>query len=140
MANIFAANAINAIRHACEYGNTVTHEYTYTGAGPQNDKIYFGQIPAGTRVTNVRLIADDCGTSVTLDLGYSPVDGSSPTEDLTAWFSNRDVATAAVDAVSGTRPVTLDRDVWLVGTIEGAAFTGTPTITVIVQGVSLGIK
>ena len=139
MATIYAPDANNKLLHTGESGNTVTYVYSNASAANSADVIRMGKIPAGTRVTDVRIKAADTGTGNTLDVGYAPV-GSSPTATPAYWWDNLDTATAAVDARSTASPIKFERDVWLEILVNSANFTGTPLIEVVVYGVNEGVK
>ena len=139
MATIYAPDANNKLLHTGETGNAVVYTYSNASAANSADVIRLGKIPAGTRVTDVRLKCADTGTGNTLDVGYSPV-GDSPTADAAYWWDNLDTATAAVDVRSSARPVKFERDVWLEILVNSANFTGTPQIDVVIYGANEGVK
>ena len=131
MANVFASDyRTKSLR---TIPNAWAESYSYQGAAASGDKIYFGIIPAGVEVEDVDAIFDDCGTGVTLSLGYEPV-GTLPAAALTAFFTTIDVATAAGRQRYSGHPIKFDQDVKLVGTVGGAAFTGTPKVTAKIGG------
>lgn len=141
MADLFAADYKQKPLHSGDFGNGYKEDYTYQRAGVANtDKIYFGVIPAGTRVTEVEIAFDDCGTSCNLDIGFEPDTPDGPAANLTYWATDIDVATAAGRFRSNAHPITFERDVRLVGTVGGAGFTGSPRVSVVVGGKVVGVR
>lgn len=121
-------------------GNAFCKSYKATKAANNGDKLYLGIIPAGVRVDDFALIFDDCGTSVTCKVGYSPVD-STPTEDDDYWIAaGYDIATAAGRKDSTSHPVVFEKPVKIMLTVGGANFTGTPSITAVVKGEMVGAR
>lgn len=140
MAYIYAPDANNKLLHTGDHGNTVTYYYENASAGNSADVIRMGKIPAGIRVTDLRLIAEDTGTGNTLDVGYAPADGATPAANANYWFNDKDTASAAVDSTSGALPIRFERDVWLEVLINSQNLTGTPKISIIVTGINEGVK
>lgn len=125
--------------HTQAFGNAWVETYSYQGAAAIGDKIYMGVIPAGVVATAVREINDAAGAGVTLDLGFEPYDASAgPLADLDAWLAAADIAAAGV-VDSKAHPIAFKQPVKLVATIKGAAFTGTPKITAVVNGQMVGV-
>lgn len=125
---------------AAEKGNAWTDDKSFQRSGVLNaDKLYFGFIPAGVRISSVRLINAAAGASTTLSLGYEPVDGSTPGAALTAWFNAQAISSAGAP-FSTAVPITFDKPVKLVGTVGGANFTGSPLLTVVLNGEMVGAK
>jgi len=139
MADIYAPDYNQKPLHMAEMGNAWAENYSIAKAAAQNDKLYLGIIPAGVQVDLARLIFEDAGTGVTLDLGYEPVD-SSPSAVGDYWIDGQDVATAAGSAFSSALPITFEKPVKLVATVLGAALTNTPRFDVILKGKVVGIK
>lgn len=142
MANAQAADLWNKIHHVKEDGNCWTEDYGPVNANGvlQNEKAYLGIIPAGTRVQDVRIITSatlNAGTSI--NVGYEPVDGSSPAANNTYWQSGL-ASTAALNAISAGLPITFERDVKLTVQVLGAAVSGSPTIAAVVSGKMVGVK
>ena len=140
MATLYSPDANNKLLHTGDHGNAVIYTYEYDAAASSADVLRLGKIPAGTRVTSVRLIGEDTGTSVTLDVGYAPADGTAPTAAPSYWWNDLDTSTAAVDVTSGSLPIRFERDVWLEALVNSANFTGTPKLTFIVTGINEGVK
>ena len=140
MATIFADDANNKLLHTGEYGNVVQYVYEIAKGASATDVLRMGRIPAGIRVTDVRLKSADTGTGNTLDVGYSPADGTAPTANANYWWDNLDTATAAVDVRSTAEPIRFERDVWLDILVNSANLTGTPKIVVVVTGINEGVK
>ncbi|KCV31848.1 hypothetical protein [Bordetella bronchiseptica] len=125
--------------HTQAFGNAWVETYGYRGAAGATDKLYLGVIPAGVLVTAVRLITDAAGTDVKVDLGFEPYDAADgPLADLDAWLAAADIA-AAGNVDSTAHPIAFKRPVKLVATISGAAFTGTPQLTAVVNGQMVGV-
>ncbi|MGE8688621.1 MAG: hypothetical protein ACN6PJ_15875 [Achromobacter sp.] len=125
--------------HTQAFGNAWVETYGYQAAAAIGDKIYLGVIPAGVVVTAVRLITDAAGAGVTLDLGFEPYDASDgPLADLDAWLAGADVAAAGI-VESEAHPITFKRPVKLIATVAGAAFTGTPRLTALINGQMVGV-
>lgn len=140
MATFFAPDANDKLLHTGEYGNVVQYVYQIARGANSADVLRMGKIPAGIRVTDMRLKAEDTGTGNTLDVGYSPADGAAPTAVANYWWNDLDTATAAVDVRSTALPIRFERDVWLDILINSANLTGTPLITVVVTGINEGVK
>jgi hypothetical protein len=139
MANNFAADFNQKPLHMSDYGNAVVEDYRCLGTGIlDGEKMYFGTIPAGTRVTNVSVVNAAAGANVVLDLGYEPAE-SSPTASANYWFNDLAVATAG-RAESSAAPITFERPVHLVGLVTGANVTGSPAFTVVVTGKAVGVR
>jgi len=140
--NVTAADLFSKTLHMAEYGNATKEDYgplALTGV-LQTEKAYVGIIPAGTRVTDVRVITSaTLGAATTLSLGYEPVDGSDPAADATYWF-NATASTSALNATSASLPKTFDKPVKIVATVGGGNVAASPTITVVVDGKAVGVK
>ena len=124
---------------AAEKGNAWTEDLSIAKAASNTDKLYFGFIPAGVRVTGVKLVAAASGASTTLSLGYEPADGTTPSAALTAWLSAQAISTA-VAFNSIAQPITFDKPVKVVGTVGGANLSGAPLLTVVFTGEMVGAK
>src|SRR3972149_5761863 len=101
-------------------------EFAKSGVA-QNDLIRMCVIPAGSFVTDMDFIFDDCGTTVTCDVGYEPVnsaDGPSAVEDF--WLAAVAVATAAGRSRSAAHAIRFEYDVYVTVKAEAAGFTGSP--------------
>lgn len=125
--------------HAQAFGNAWVEIYGYRNAAAVGDKVYLGVIPAGVVVTALRLVADAAGAGVKVDLGFEPYDASDgPLADPDAWLAGADIATAG-NVDSKAHPILFKRPVKLVATITGAAVTGTPQLTAVVNGQMVGV-
>jgi hypothetical protein len=105
------------------------------------DVLRICKIPAGARVDDLKLVFDDCGTSMTIKIGYAPVnsaDGPSAVDDY--WGTGVDVATAAGAHRSIAHPILFDYDVYVTVTVATAAFTGSPKLSVVASGEYVGTK
>jgi len=140
MANVFAADAGNKLLHTGEYGNVVQYVYEADVAANSTDVIFMGKIPAGIRVTGLRLKTEDTGSTSTLDVGYAPADGAAPVASANYWFNDVDTSGAAYDGSSTAGPIRFERDVWLQVLVNTANLTGTPLIQIIVTGINEGVK
>jgi hypothetical protein len=139
MATKYAPDAHTKLIHTGDHGNTVTYVYEAELAAGNGDVLRYGKIPGGTRVTNLRIITADTGGTSTIDVGFAPVSGSSPTADAKYWFDDKDTSGQANDATSASLPVLITADVWL-EVLANGAFTGTPKVTIIVTGINEGVK
>jgi len=144
MATVDNNSLIQQVPHAGEYGNAAVWgpdvPFVKAGVGI-GDVLRICRIPAGGRVDDMKLVFDDCGTSMTLKLGYAPVnsaDGPSAVDDY--WGTGIDVAAAAGAHRSIAHPITFDYDVYVTVTVATAAFTGSPKLTVVATGVATGTK
>ena len=133
---------VQQVPHAGEYGNLSTWSKSFQKAGIlANDVLRIQRLPAGARVDEKKLVFDDCGTGMTLKLGYAPVnpaDGPSAVDDF--WGTGIDVAAAAGVFRSAAHPITFDFDVYVTATVAGAAFTGSPKLTSVAMGEATGTK
>ena len=125
--------------HTQAFGNAWVETYGYRNTAEVGDKIYLGLIPAGVVVTGVRLIAAAAGAGVKVDLGFEPhVVSDGPIAVPAAWLNAGDIADAGcVD--SHAHPIAFKRTVKLIATVKGASFTGTPQLTVVVNGQMVGV-
>jgi len=136
MTDFYAADYGTKPTHMSAYGNAWTEDYQYTGAAAKDDKVYLGIIPAGVRVTAVRLIHHAAGAGVTADLGFEPVEDATPPASATAFLANANLAAAGVKEAS-LLPVTFNRPVKLVLTVKGANLAQ-GTLCAVVGGIALG--
>jgi len=136
MTDLYAADYGQKNTHMSAYGNAWTDDFQFTGAAAKDDKLYLGIVPAGVRVTNVRLIHHAAGTGVTADLGFEPVEDGSPPASATAFLAAANLAAAGVK-YSSALPVTFNRPVKLVLTVKGANLAQ-GTLCAIVNGIALG--
>lgn len=139
MADIYTPS-FTATPFAAEKGNAWTADFEADLAANSTDVIYVGVVPAGVRVTGVRIIAEDTGTSVTLDVGYEPAEGALPVASLNYWWNDLDTSAAAVNAMSAAYPIQFDRPVKIRILVNAANFTGTPRIALIFSGEMIGAK
>lgn len=106
------------------YGNAAVHDSSVTFAGEAAGEIVaMLPLPAGTRVTGLKLISEGLGASSTLKAGYRYVNpDNGATSD--AYF-----LPAASSATAGAResaafPIEFNRPVEIIVTTGGAAVTG----------------
>lgn len=127
-------------RHMDAHGNALVEVYSITADAEATDKLYFGIIPAGTRVTGVRTVNEATASTVTLDLGYEPVDPDlGPTADNNYFLAAADIAAAGADE-SAAFPILFEHPVYLVGTVNTAAFGAAKRVDVVVEGQAVGVK
>jgi hypothetical protein len=140
MANVTATDLTKKILHMAEFGNAVSEDFpalALTGVNA-TEKAYLGIIPAGTRVHEMRLVTSGTlGASTSVDLGYEPVDGSSPAAVNNYWLNDL-TSTAALNSVSAAEPITFNKAVKIVLLVNTANVTGSPTATVYYQGKVVG--
>jgi len=131
MATFNADNMSNAPFNGGVGNNcSTTVSYTFTASSVvENSVINLCKIPAYSTIKGVRMIFDDCGTSVTMDVGYSNSGASS----LTYFHADLDVATAAGQAQSASHPLSVTLETTITAKVMDGAFTGTPKITAIVD-------
>ena len=139
MADHKAPDLYTAPRHMDAHGNALNEPYTLTADAVATDKLYFGIIPAGAKVTSVRTINEATAATVTLDLGFEPVNDLGPTADNDYWLDAADIAAAGTDQ-SAAFPILFEHPVYLVGTVNTAAFGAAKRIDVIVEGQAVGTK
>lgn len=136
------AGLVQQVPHMGEYGNASVWSRSFQKAGIADaDVLRIGKIPAGSRVDDMKLVFDDCGTGMTVKIGYAPVkssDGPSAVDDY--WGTGIDVATAAGVHRSAAHPISFDYDVYVTVTVASAAFTGSPKLTAVAVGEFVGTK
>lgn len=139
MADHKAPDLYTAPRHMDAHGNALIEPYTITANAAAADKLYFGIIPAGTKVSRVRAINEATAATVTLDLGFEPVNDLGPAADLDYWLDAADIAAAGADE-SSAFPILFEHPVYLVGTVNTAGFGAAKRIDVEVIGQAVGVK
>ena len=112
-----------------------------------NDQYRPVRIPAGIEVTAIILRNDDLDTNgsptLTFSMGYSPVDGSNPAENLTylAAAASTELQAAAVTRFEDFDPIKFEYDVWVVLDLDGAAATfASGDVQVRYEGINHGVK
>lgn len=125
-------------QHMAEFGNAFNEDFPWNKAATAGDKLYFGILPAGVRVTEVDLYLDDNIASGTLSLGFEPVD-TLPSPNLTYWLTTQTLGTAG-RFESLAAPITFDYPVKVVGSLAGANLTTANNLSVIVEGRCLGVR
>lgn len=126
-----------------DQGNQSMWYGEYAKAGVLNgDVLRLAMIPAGAFVTDMDLVHDDTGTSVTGKLGYEPVnsaDGPAAVDDY--WLAaGQDLAAAAGRIRSAAHAKRFEFDVYVILTVAGANFTGSPKVAVVAKGEYQGTK
>lgn len=148
MATFQAADINTKPLQAGGEGNAVIYDGTANPtAGASGDIIRPTKIPAGTRVTGVRIVNDDldsnAGPTIAAKVGYSYVDGSAAPAGADTAFA------AAGDTVlqsPGNKelrfyPITIEKDAFLEIVLTAAAATfAAGKVCGIVSGASLGAK
>lgn len=136
MGSIYAKDYNQKPLHMSAHGNAWSEDYSAVAAPKIGDKLYLGVIPAGVRVYEVRLKHGAAGATATLDFGYEPFDGDTPTADDDYWLSVADVAAAGVKR-SDSAAITFNRPVKLVLTAGGANYAS-GAFEVVVLGKTVG--
>jgi len=99
------------------------HGYIALAAAQIGDKIRLNKVYQGTKIVDLKMVFADLGTGTTLKVGYEYVNGESGGNDA-AFLAATDVATAAGSARSGSAPVTMAYDAYIIATVGGGAATG----------------
>jgi hypothetical protein len=116
----FTAPSVLETQFSGQYGNASVAHGTYNPATPQiNDTVYLLKLYAGTKITGVDLLNGANGAATTLDLGFVNVDGTAG--GVTTQFFAAAATSASARSRSLTRPITLTKDAYIVGTFKGAA-------------------
>jgi hypothetical protein len=125
-----------------EQGNLSVWKGDYQKAGvASGDILRLCIIPAGADVTDMDLVHDACGASVTAKLGYSPVNSADcPTEDDDYWLAAGQDISSAGRIRSAAHAKRFEYDVYVILTIAGAAFDGTDKEAAIAKGEYQGVK
>lgn len=135
MATLTATSVAN-IPPVGSAGNVSVQFGSYTfAAAAIADKVRLCVIPAGAKVFNIAAINAALGASSTVALGWEYVDGSAGGSS-TAFLAATSTA-AAGRAESTAAPVSFDKDVYLIGTVGGAAATGQYDVSVSYEFVGL---
>jgi hypothetical protein len=140
MADLYSSTYKTAAGFSAEMGNAWTADFEADMAAASADVIYVGVIPAGVRVTQVRIISEDTGSTSTIDVGYAPEDGTTPTAAPNYWWNDLDTSGAAVAGFSSAYPVQFDKPVRVRILVNSADFTGTPRISLQFFGEMVGAK
>lgn len=123
-------------------GNAAVWSHSFAKAGVlTGDVLRIQKLPAGARIDEHKLVFADCGTGMTVKIGYEPVnsaDGPAAVDDY--WGSGVDVATAAGASRSSAHPITFDYEVYVTVTVASADFTGSPKLTSVASGEATGTK
>lgn len=142
MANYYAADWGQKVTRTPEGGNGYNEDFRYvhpTGGIAAGSKIYYGVIPAGVKINNVREIHDANAASLTLKLGFEPVNSTNgPTADDDAFFAAT-ASTTAGEIQGALQPVSFDFPVMLVGVTAGATSDAAAVSTVVVSGKVVGV-
>lgn len=101
----------------------IAHGYVTCAATPIGHKIRFNKLYAGSKVVDLKMVFADLGTGTTLAVGFEYVDGQAG-GSATAFLPATDVATAAGVARSGSAPVDLLHDAFIIATVAGGTATG----------------
>lgn len=126
-----------------DQGNLSLWYGEYAKAGVLNgDVLRLAVIPAGSFVSDLDLVHDDAGTSVTAKVGYEPVNSADgPAADDDYWLAaGQDIATAAGRIRSASHAKRFEFDVYVTLTVGGANFTGSPKVAVVAKGEYQGTK
>lgn len=116
--------------YAGTFGNLSTAFFKFTGSAADTDKIYFGCLPRGSNVVDVKAVFPACGAGTNLDIGTEAVDGAGGS--ATAFATDIDTATAGANR-SAAGQYDVDEDMYVIGTVGGANWSaGDKTVEVIV--------
>jgi hypothetical protein len=140
------------------YGNKVSLPYTVktnasgavagsdsNAAVASGDKIRVGLLPAGIKFYDSQVIVSDAFTaSVTANLGFEYVDGvddASAPQSATQFGSALAInAAGRLRNATSNKPVTLQKDAWLILTTGGAAHNTAADADIFIEGVVVGVK
>lgn len=141
MANVYAATYGKKNTRSMVTGNGFSESYKYTfTAIPAADVIYFGIIPAGVEISEVKFVTDANTAALTLKLGYTPiVSADGPAANDAYWFAATAVTTAQA-VRSAAHPILFDFPVAIIGTTAGATATAAVVSHVVVSGKVVGLK
>lgn len=139
MAIIYALDYGTKPQHVGNYGNGWNEDFTVTATPAAADKVVLGIIPAGIRVTGIRLQNGAGGANAAVTLGYEPEDKGGPVAAPTAFLPSTAVATAGA-VVASFDPITFDSPVRLVATVGAAAFGAATKLVAIVSGKVVGVR
>lgn len=128
MATINAPSLLDTV-YSGDCPLAVAHGYATLAAAQIGDKVRLNKVYAGTKIFSASVVAEDLGTSVTIDLGFEYVNGESGGV-ANAFFNDLDVATAASATDKAIKPVVLAYDAYIIATIAGGAATGAIDTTV----------
>lgn len=134
--------------HTAPYGDAVVHEGSIVPLAAGAADIWrMVRIPAGTRVEQVKIIADQIDSNgaptLTAKVGFTPVNaGDGPAANDAYWQAAvaRFRAAESVDMIA--HPITFEFDVWLIITLGGAAatFVAAKRVTALVTARPIGTK
>lgn len=144
MATINNDSLAQQLPHAGQYGNRSVWgpEYTFQKAGVLNgDVLRICRLPAGARVDDFKLVHDACGAGVTCKVGYEPVNpADGPSANDAYWIPASTSIASAGTQRSNAHPVTFNFDVYVILTVGGANFSGSPKLTAVAAGVATGTR
>ena len=146
MAEFLAADLHSKLLHVGPFGNGWSSDGKVTPtalAAPDTLKPL--RIPGGIRVDQLMVNCDDLDSGgsplVTLDVGYTPVDGSSPTENTTYFVTAMTEAKAGGILNCRFDPITFQKSVDILINVNAAADTfQAGDIVVIAKGQNVGVK
>lgn len=109
------------------------------------DKIRVGLLPAGIKFHDSQVIVNDAfSASVTASLGFEYVDGvddASAPQSATQFGSALAInATGRLRNATSNKPVTLQKDAWLILTTDGAAHNSVGDADIFIDGLVVGVK
>ena len=141
MADVYNSDYNTKPRHMGEFGNANIEDYPWQNPAATQiaDKLYFGKIPAGTKVMDVELYVAAGLASGTLSLGFEPADGATPAANTTYWLNAQTLAAAGRFETIGA-PLMFEKEVKLVGTLGGAILPANAILNVVVYGKNVGVK
>jgi len=146
MADFQAVDLVTKPLHVGPFGNGWSADgsvaFTASGAGDTGKPL---RIPGGVRIDQLTINADDLDSNgtptIALDIGFTPVDGVSPAEDLTFFAAADAVAEAGGLLQCDFEPITFERDVDIIITVETVSATHqNGNVTAIAKGQNIGVK
>ena len=141
MANVYAADFNKKLLRVPEGGNgwTTSYRYVFTAIAA-GTVIYYGVIPAGVKVNSCKETHDANAASLTMKLGYTPVDSNDGPAANDAYFFAATAVTTAGAVVSTAHPITFEYPVYLIGTTAAATATAAVVSNVTLHGEVVGVK
>ena len=145
MTAFIATDLTSKLLHVGPFGNGWSADGKVTPTAlAASDTLKPLRIPGGIRLDFLRINADDLDSGtpdLAFNIGYTPVDGSSPTENLTYFASASTVGAAAGHLECRFDPITFQKDVDIILTVSTAAATfQAGDIIAIAKGQNLGVK
>lgn len=132
MANLNQAAIARNLPHSGTWGNLSAQAMQYVAAAAAiGDVIYLGAVPAGTKVTDVRMLWAALGAATTISIGYINSAGNNATYFLAA----HPTSTPGSEHTAFI-PIDFALDTFIIATVGGGAITG--EINVVMQYIYKG--